>query len=61
MHAIISIAYLDKINVHINIAINKVSRYETVLHFVNKRTNGRTTRNVVVIMHQLFLPLDETI
>ena len=46
-------------NVHINIAMDKVPSYETVLQFVDKRINGRTNRNVVVIMHLSFFSLDE--
>ena len=61
MHALNSMVYLNKMNIYNNIAMDKVSSYEIVLNFVNKRTKGRTNRIVVVIIHQSFFSFDKTI
>ena len=61
MHALNSMVYLNKMNIYNNIAMDKVSSYETVLKIVNKGTNGRTYRNVIIVWHTNFFSLDKTI
>ena len=61
MHALNSMVYLNKMNIYNNIAMDKVSSYETVLKIVNKGTNGRTYRNVIIVLHTNFFSLDKTI